>query len=1025
MGDIHSVRFAKNGDWVVSGSESPDWNGPTCCVWDVSTCSLVAAFDAEPELCSNVALVPNESQGRSCWQIVATCKQDNSVCFYDIDEQPDKLNMASKSKPEQEQDILRLMPDQTLVRWGLSFTFFAQAKSQLQGGEKSVVPSTLRVSKGDVETTFFLPLPVGDYAVELRPENRQGIGEDISVIVQQSERTESGSEGGPAKLCVYQSWLLDLPRGQRFLMLRAPFELPPLHPTSSVMTPDGKAGCKSLLHRLASAANPAERAQLLKECDKYLPQGRQGLSGLLGSSPCLQRLLWVQDVDGKIPLELFLEQAAAPDGPTARFFMDLMQGYKDAAAYCTSVCDLKGLTRIMGCCAKLMPLMAHNNLNLDILWEIFDHHGALILDTIECPDMGKYPFSAKVFYAPSKASEGTKKAGDNSKLMVVTVPGLFDKYENELLPWDFLVGNVPDRRFSMPLIRVAVNFRRCKGGLKLVMKLLAIHCSILVSCCFLLYSNKWKQLRLADGLDISPNAGETAVLSFLCCMATVMLVQEARQMFLDYKSNLQDPWTYVDIGLSGCIYGLTWALFVSAEWFSCWLSFSIVLCWFKLIGFMRSWESTAKIVRMIMQVASKTLIYVGVLALLVVGFSMANHALVPSVIHGSGLYDWHVMLLRQVRFMLADFGIFEYELEPDAKAAAEIDDDVELSGLYMEDFPVFRGSYINYLALLMINLAFIYLVSIILLNLLISVIGEIYEQVKEDELVALTQYRARLDQEHFHLYIMPWRAMVERLRPMGERWRAMVEPCRAMVEWWRAMVERLRKLKCLPAADQSSTAMYEDNSLLFMTLPEDKTDSWVPSTEGQAEGLRPMFRRIREVKDSISDKLDKDADMLKREVDSVRGEMTQLKADTEAILRKTGGARNFGFKGLAAEPKDQETLPGADTTPLSAQRSMRAVRSDSNRNVGIDKGEVDSSRREPTKPKENTEAVAPIPVGAGSSGSGGLGAGAKDLEMPPAEAIPQSAQSIKQEAGGERGGGLQVHEQTACAAAPLCPPCFH
>ena len=1008
MGVIHSVRFGKNGEWVVSGSESPDWNGPTCCVWDVSTGSLVAAFDAEQELCSNVALVPNKSQGRGCWQIAAICKQDNEVCVYEIDEQPDTLNMAPKSETEQKQDLLKLMPDQTLVQWGLSFTFFAQAKSQLKGGEKSVVPSTLRVSKGNAETTFFLPLPAGDYAVELRLESREGIGEDIFVMVQRSKRNESDGKGkekdGPEKDkdgleegCVYQSWLLDLPRGQRFLMLRSPFELPPLHLNSAVMAADGRAGCKSLLHRLASASS-TERVQLMKECDKYLPQGFQGISGLLASCPSLKGLLWAQDSNGKIPLELLLEQAAAPDG---RFFMDLMQGYKDAAADCTSSCDLKGLTRIMGCCAKLMPLMAHNNLNLDKLWEIFDHHGALILDTIDCPGMGRYPFSAKVFYAPPKASEGTEKAGDNSKLMVVTVPGLFDKYRNELFPddsakasksdggrdtklpetpWNFFVGKVPDSRFSMPLIRVAVNFRQREGGLKLIKFLLVNHLLILISCCFLLYSHKWKQLRLADGVDMSPNTeirdiepsmslttGEIVVLSYLCFEATVLLVQEARQMHDDFKDNLQDPWTYVDISLGVCIYGLTWALFDAAEWFSCWLSFCLVLCWFKLIGFMRSQESTASIVRMIMQVASKTRIYVGVLAMLVVGFSMANHALVPSFIHGSGLWDWHVMLLRQVRFTLADFGIFEYEMNRDKnKAAAEVKDDIELSGLYMEDFPVFRGSYINYLALLTINLAFIYLVSIILLNLLISVISEIYEQVKEDELVALTQYRARLDLELFDLYIMPYRAMVT----------------------W------LRKLNWLPAADRSSTAMSEDSSLLlFVTLPEGEAETWVPSTEGQAEGLRPMFRRIRDVKDSITSHLDKDVTMLKGEVDSVRSEMIHLKDDTEAILRKIAGARNSRFQGQEAEAKDLESPQGEER----AQHSRQAVGSNSDSDAGMVKGEFDSSRRELTELKDMTDAIAPITVGARGSESKGLDTGAKDLLMPPAEAIPESAQSVKQE----------------------------
>jgi hypothetical protein len=159
-----------------------------------------------------------------------------------------------------------------------------------------------------------------------------------------------------------------------------------------------------------------------------------------------------------------------------------------------------------------------------------------------------------------------------------------------------------------------------------------------------------------------------------------------------------------------------------------------------------------------------------------------------------------------------------------------------LHGSYLEDEESF-GVVANYTVFLVINVVYIYLVGIIVFNLLISVISEIYEEVKESEVSAVTGYRARLDMELFGI-------------------KKFIGDVRNYCRSWPSDGER--------------------GSTLYMWV-DVMDSSW--QTGEDSQGLRPMFRRIEDVKKTLERKLDDEVLGVRQDISRLDSEVKLVRAE--------------------------------------------------------------------------------------------------------------------------------------------------
>jgi len=718
--------------------------------------------------------------------------------------------------------------------------------------------------------------PAPSWRLELMRERRENSNEldiRVDVVLQQP----NGPQDGEVRAT---SWLTDLPRTRRAQLLRQ-FRLPPLYPGAAVMAPDGVGAAKSFLHFLACEASATERSQVLK---------RHGgsLSELLQSQPRLRGVLVAEGSDGCTPLGAFLKAEKDDDlqgaaGADQALFRELMAAYATYAGDCFRRVDTTGLMLVMGHLAQLMPDIAKLELDMTPVWDMLDNYGVIRIggEYAQRPT-GRLSFISSLTVPEERidsdrAKRTTRgaKAGRRWRLLLVTVPGLFDKFQGvdgveRNTPWELIVAHLPTERFSIALPRAGVDYRHHTAGLSLMPVFVVADLLAISSLLSLLYMSKDAGMPHEEGRQLQ--AGEIAALALLWLAVGVLLIPEVNQLRVSGLHYFWDVLNIFDVLLVASVVVVTALLAARHSWYPAALAYGIVLSWIKLIGFMRTFERTAGIVRMIGQVAKKTTKYVLVLVLLMAGFSFGNHALL-SASPGSEVYK---ILLQQMRFMFADFGIFEFDVG-------------ELHGTYLEDAEAFPKGTMNYAIFLLINVSYIYLVGIILFNLLISVISEIYEEVRESELSALTSYRANLDIE---------------LSGIKEYLVSLARP------------------------GLGSSGGGSRNRLYIWVDPMDA--SWRAGADGQGQDLRPMFRRIEDVKKTLSRKLDSEVADVRRDIQKLDDDVRGVRSEFQTQVRELRDMKQRMLSELRQLRTELGSAPrpaqGASTGPAEPHAGGAAAR---------------------------------------------------------------------------------------------------
>jgi hypothetical protein len=261
--------------------------------------------------------------------------------------------------------------------------------------------------------------------------------------------------------------------------------------------------------------------------------------------------------------------------------------------------------------------------------------------------------------------------GHGFHLLLVTIPHLFEPFHNSSgvlkeeprdfkSPWELLVCCLKLKRFSMPLARVAVDYRHTTGGLSLIPYFIVADAVVITSYLALLYIGKERGIEGG-----SPRSGESVTLSCLALATLVLIVPEFNQIRVSgILTYVADVLNLMDLLLVVSAILISSAVIAGRpQWFDPVLAVGIILSWVKFISFMRTSRESAGIIRMIIQVAKQTGAYLILLVLLMAGFCFANHALLPN----SPSSEIYKIAIQQFRFMFADFGVFDYN---EAKEAA-------------------------------------------------------------------------------------------------------------------------------------------------------------------------------------------------------------------------------------------------------------------------------------------------------------------------------------------------------------------
>ena len=742
------ARISPDGKCILSLNRS----GTAVMVWDIETCSPMHSLDSpgwDPfcGLCAlpgkNMAIAFDGARVHG-WQL-----SPGGELFVELCTPDDLMESVMTELPGQAKLIDVSRQESRLEAWGLSFEVYMESVLRVcwgAGAEDAESPTA----------QFHLPIYGRLHAVLLylkeRHLNQDPGGEDeedpslvvTDVLVTVFSSVDSGrtATDRAANACletstaVYRQWLCDMPRW-RLDPVASPSYFQKLQPVSDLgpqlgaipsilASPGTGAGAnRSLVHYLAACKDSSRHVALKGLQDR-------GVAGLVRLRPHMAGLMRVRDDLGRLPLEIALWQAT----PSRATCVDIISAHGAATALCRKMGDISGLRCLLDSLVQCLPRMRHLDLELDLAWDILDRSAAVTV----CEHFSAAEVESRVFLEEAHIPPSDQSSGSLVDLLIFPFSGPFLPFTNSGMgeshwrppgfvstptsssqtPWKFMLEHMPESRFAMPFARAAVEYRMAMGGKQLQFMLVAFHLVFLACFTALMFVTKARE---------PLGAVQYALLVPLCVWGGINIFIELRELFTFPAEYLTTIWNYIDLPLYLCVPPAAAGVLTSHWMADSVMAWAMVLCWLKLISFMRVYKDSAGIVRMISLVVIKTSWFVVVLLFLLVGFSLGTHAILPDQ-QGLPSQDFHITLLRQFRLMFADFGVYEY-------------DDLLL---YTEQVDAF-GNTVDYLVNVSMSILFIYLVAIIMFNLLISVLGEIYESVRESELAALTSFRALSQQE--------------------------------------------------------------------------------------------------------------------------------------------------------------------------------------------------------------------------------------------------------------------------------------
>ena len=299
--------------------------------------------------------------------------------------------------------------------------------------------------------------------------------------------------------------------------------------------------------------------------------------------------------------------------------------------------------------------------------------------------------------------------------------------------------SLPLEVYSYPAVRALVGYKWREYGYELAMKMLGMHLAFVAAlslfCIWLPFSlnSPTTTDEFGNIIYIGYVRASFACLALCDFIAIIFIILEVRQFIhKGVLASLQDIWNIMDVASFILIIAINPLFAIAVDLFSVSIhedtdtalviisSIESVLVWSRVLYFLLAYQATGPLVRMILQVFRDIKYFILLLVCTMIGFGLAFYVLFNSAaaIDDSDVEDYFSTLSRA---LISTFCIMVGMVDPS----------------------VFWKARSPALAIAMFCL-YVVVMLVMLFNLLIAILSDTYEKVKETEEVEFIKGRARI-----------------------------------------------------------------------------------------------------------------------------------------------------------------------------------------------------------------------------------------------------------------------------------------